>query len=166
MSQKDLVDVSGLSRSVVTGLCNGRGNPKLETVVAVAEGLQLDPSALIKEYHSRSVLIGPRYPENTVYGRGASIMDLLPPVPERQFNIFRVLINKGYDTAPKMMEQGSDVTVLLLEGKLLLTTEGGELLVDGVAYIKAGTVYSVKGVTESESVWTVAGKLTGPLLWL
>ena len=45
----ELAESSGLSREIVKKIEDGRSNPKLTTLIALAKGLDVDPSCLLQE---------------------------------------------------------------------------------------------------------------------
>jgi transcriptional regulator with XRE-family HTH domain len=47
MKQDELAKAAGVSRVSVNNILNGKGNPKLDTLIRIAQALNISPSALL-----------------------------------------------------------------------------------------------------------------------
>ena len=165
LSVRVLAERSDVSSSAIDNIEAAKSNIQLDTLAKVAAGLNLSCSDLLKEYDRRDVFLAPAAGSEIASSLLVKVMELTPPNRDRSHSVFLVKANENYEDISWRTQKG-DITILMLEGEIALFTEGCEVLVQGVCYLKKDTFYKVRAVSNCEMIWVVAtDKMMEPILW-
>lgn len=114
-------EVTGVSKSVLSQLENGIGNPTFSTIWKISNGLKVPLTSLISNVRPESQVIGKEdvstYKIDNSLGE---IVPFFPFTPERNFEIYFATFEPGGSVRENVHPVGSQEYLLVTSGELLV----------------------------------------------
>lgn len=122
LSLGTLSELSGISKVMLSQIEKGETNPTINTLWKIANGLKVPYTALMDKHENTTVVIKKSDTSYQVTEEGHyRIYCYYPNTPHRNFELFQIEIDEGYEYTSYGHSEKSEEYIMILEGELTIT---------------------------------------------
>ncbi|NPV69611.1 MAG: helix-turn-helix domain-containing protein [Firmicutes bacterium] len=125
LSLDKVAELTGVSKGMLAQIERGETTPTVNTVWKIATGLKVPFSELIAEQRPLVEFVdSDRIQPMIDMVEGMTVYPLFPFTPERNFEVFTVILEPGSSHSSDPHAEGAEECIVLVEGTLELTIAG------------------------------------------